>query len=169
MNSQTIAARLKLERERLGFTLEQFAVLSGVDATTYRHFELGDFYLPVDFIAGLSGLGCDSLFIGTGERRFASEIDPKTPPKSSMFCGYFTSDDDFRNAVNLMRRSAQAVDAFMGTGCAEKAPELVAALMNATLVSGYQSGPGEREDITDKIVGAIGDLVDAIRESHEEP
>lgn len=59
-----------------------------------------------------------------------------------------------------------AVNAFVGQGASEKSPELVAAVINATIRSTFSSGVGEREDLADKVASAILELAEAVRDSH---
>lgn len=161
-----VAVRMKSERERLCLSPEQFAVLAGIDSDTYAKLEDGRYFIPTQFVFGLAGLGCDVGYIGTGERASIDNNSLKTPP-SRFFSNLGWPDEDFRYAVHLMLRSAQAVEAFMGKGQAEKSPVLVAALMQATLDS--QSCPGEREVLIDKVTNAIGDLTEVVSEMQDSP
>lgn len=162
-NMTGIGSRLKSERERLGFTLEQFAVLGGTDAETLRKLEAEEYLLPFDFVLGLKGLGCNLLFISTGEGA-VNEPSGNNPP-ARLFKNVSFDDSNFRSAVNLMLRSTQAVDAFFGSGQAKKSPELVAALMQATLSNEYDSGAGEREELVGSITNAIEALTDVVVEA----
>ena len=62
-------------------------------------------------------------------------------------------------AIELMRRSIAAVDAFVGEGAAAKSPDLVAALMSATIQCENRSGV---MDIVEAIGSASGSVSESI-------
>lgn len=164
IGSKDVGTRLKSERERTGLTIEQFSALSGVTVDAYRAFEAGDLAMPFDYVRGLKTLGCDPAFIHLGERQ-VSLGDTKQLPNAAAFYGsFYEPDREFQEVVNLLRKSVHAVDAFVGPGASEKSPELVAAVINATILSTYSTGAGEREDLADKVANAISELAEAMRE-----
>jgi transcriptional regulator with XRE-family HTH domain len=139
-----LAARLASERERLGLTVEQFAVLIGITAEQQRAIEGGTDRIPMHFHEAICRLGVDPEFI----------LGQTDLPQGRLVSPPFGR-DDFHDAVDLLRRSQQAVEAFVGEGAAKSCPQLVAATMNAAIQSRYAIGVGDLEDFTDKISAAI--------------
>ncbi len=164
IGSKEISTRLKSERERTGLTVEQFSALSGVTVEAYRAFESGDLAMPFDFVRGLKNLDCDPAYIHLGERKFSLGDEKQMPNAAAFYGSFYEPDQEFQVVVNLLRRSVHAVDAFVGSGASQKSPELVAAVINATIFSAYTTAPGEREDLADKVANAISELAEAVRE-----
>lgn len=145
--------RLKLERERNRLTVEQAAVLTGVMPEQWDALEAGRICMHIDFNLSLKSLGFDPRFIGLGEREscFDNDLfvaatqteedsgvarDSSSPFDERLLCRVASCGPDsasFSTAIELMRRSIAAVDAFVGEGAAAKSPDLVAALMSATI------------------------------------
>jgi len=160
--SGSVASRLREERERLGYTAHQMASLAGVTRERYAAFEDGKEPVPIDFTRSLARFGARPVYIGLG-----GEIDLKGERQSETkgaLTDWFYAEygDEFPAAVRLMLRSVDAVNAFMGDGAADKHPQLVAALMHSTLAMERWLSPGEREELVDKIVGAIDGVADQV-------
>ena len=172
--------RLKVERERNQLSVEQAAVLTGVTPEQWRALEEGLICMHIDFTLGLKNLGFEPRFIGMGEREgftygvpffVASqpeEVAGVAPDSSSPFdeqllrrsSSYGPDSASFKKAIELMRRSITAVDAFLGEGSAAKSPDLVAALMSATIQCENRSGVMD-------IVDAIGNASESVTQSIE--
>lgn len=65
--------RLKLERERLGYTPQQIAQLLGVPLNVYASFEAGEADPGIYRMPRLAACGFDVLYIVTGERHLVVE------------------------------------------------------------------------------------------------
>ncbi|MGQ5490793.1 hypothetical protein ACUH78_18275 [Thauera sp. ZXT1-4] len=153
--------RLIQERERLGLSQAQFACLAGVSLEDQVSLESGKWdNFPKDYLHGAQEAGADPLFIlgHSSESRagtlvqlaFGSTLDPDT---------------DFGDAVLLLRKSIQAVNAFVGDGAAERFPQLVVAVMDATIKARYACGLGGYEQLVGKISDAISSVGDAITDA----
>lgn len=161
MDPDTVS-RLIAERTRLQLTVAQFAVLVGVDLAQQEAIEAGQVdQISFEYGQAIQRVGADPLFV------LGHHPEPKgetAPPPSG--------DDAFLDAVRLLRRSHQAVEAFIGEGMAAKCPELVASTMKAALHSRRSIGPGDLEEFADKIANAIEEagsqIADALRKPDPE-
>ncbi|AWR44218.1 TPA: helix-turn-helix transcriptional regulator [Pseudomonas aeruginosa] len=61
--------RLRAERERLGFSQQEFADICGVTMRTQRNYEKGDRQPDASYLAALTQTGGDVLFVLTGQRQ----------------------------------------------------------------------------------------------------
>lgn len=102
--SPDVGKRLRMERERIGFSPAQFAVLTGVDVNVYPKFESGEVFIPMDYIVGLSDQGCSPQFIGMGSPVPIDVVDARVPHGAAFFRHPIENDGAFRRAVMLMRR-----------------------------------------------------------------
>lgn len=144
-NARQLINRLKSERERLGLTVAQFAVLAGVSKEHQTQFESGDFTnAPMGYDLAIKRLGVDPEFL------YGHSNTPVTSGVSLVL-----GDDDFDYAVSLFRKSKEVVEAFVGAGAAKDCPELVAAIMSATIQSRCSVGAGNLEDFTVQIANSI--------------
>lgn len=163
------APRLMSERVRLGYSSAQAAVLGGVEAKAYSKMEEGTLYIPIELIWRLQKIGFRGAFIHTGEEG-ASTHDDEFPTMKEFHAtseGHYDS-GGFAQAVRLMRRSIAAVDAFLGEGFSTQSPELVAALMNASISLDQDPGAGEREELVSKVENALQSLAEAISDAGEQ-
>lgn len=152
MSLEEIGRRVISERERLDLTLEQFAVLVGVSKETQEAIESGKGgRWSVFYGHAAQAIGADPMFI-LGE---AEEPRVKDQTQNHI-------DESFIEAIDLLRRSMEAVEAFVGRGKSKECPELVAALMSATLKSRYAVGPSEMENFSDTIARAIDGLSEVV-------
>lgn len=107
-----IGERLKSERERLGFTQQQFADFVGVTRKTLFGYETGARAPDAAALAVWSGVGVDALFVVTGVRHsksenvFAFESDSKNseppslaPREEALLDNYRHSSDEGKRAV----------------------------------------------------------------------
>lgn len=162
MNPQEITRRIVSERQRLGLSVAQLAVIVGITAEQQAAIEGGDLDArPYSYTDAMQRAGCDPLFL-------CGNSDVPEVVKANLMYG----DEPFIDAVSLMRKSIQAVDAFVGEGEATRAPELVAALMNATIHAQY--GPvGEvslercAETIANAILETGAQIAEALAETSE--
>jgi transcriptional regulator with XRE-family HTH domain len=69
MGTGTIGGRLRLERERLGLSQEEFAKAGGVGRQSQVRFESGERSPDADYLAGIAKAGADVLYIVTGSKR----------------------------------------------------------------------------------------------------
>jgi len=152
MSLEDIGHRVVSERTRLGFTLEQFAVLVGVSKETQEAIESGKAgRWSVFYGHAAQAVGADPMFM-LGESE-----EPRVKDQTH---GHI--DESFIEAIDLLRRSMGAVEAFVGMGKSRECPQLVAALMSATLQSRYAVGPGEMENFSDTIARAIDGLSEVV-------
>lgn len=134
--SETTVQRIISERERLGLSVAQLAVLLGISESKQQSIEEGNLAdCPSSYGQALKRVGGDPLFV------FGHTEQPTVQREDLLF-----GDDYFLQALALLRRSQQAVDAFLGEGTSHKAPELVAALMSATTQERMSVGAGNWED-----------------------
>lgn len=119
--------RLTLERERLKLTVPQLATLASVTNDQQLAFESGEAMFSSEYMRALDQVGVDSMFVTFGERN--PDLPLATP--ATPMLGEFN--DQFNDAVSLLRKSIQAVEAWVGEGSAQRCPQLVAAVMDATL------------------------------------
>lgn len=153
--SETTAKRVRCERERLGLTIAQFAVLLGISEAKQQSIEEGNLAdCPTSYGDALKRAGGDPLFVfGHAEQPNVQRVD------------LLIGDDGFLRALELLRKSQQAIDAFLGEGTSSKAPELVAALISATMHERMDVGAGNWEDFFQKIAVAIEYAGERIAES----
>lgn len=64
-----IGERLKVERVRLGFNQADFAALAGVAKTSQFNYEKGERSPDAAYLAAITGVGVDVLYVVTGERK----------------------------------------------------------------------------------------------------
>lgn len=67
-NPESIGARLKSERRRLGLSQDKFAEAGGVKRTTLYQYEHGDRRPSLDFLVKSTSAGLDLAYIIFGER-----------------------------------------------------------------------------------------------------
>lgn len=58
--------RLKLERERTGYSAEEFGVLGGVGKASQYNYEKGTRKPDIEYLANIAKIGCDVQYIVTG-------------------------------------------------------------------------------------------------------
>lgn len=162
------AARLQEERGRLGYSVEQTAVLGGMTTSAYLQVESGTVAMPYLVLMTLARHGFRADYIHHG----GDDSGEQTPPGSEVFEEIKRADKlsftemeeaQFRDALTLLRRSVAAVDAFFGPGKAKQAPQLVSTLVQTTLAFGEQIDKAQKMDVyveTDAV-----HLAKAIREA----
>lgn len=158
--------RLIEERERLGLSVPQFAVLVGVSKQDQEDIESEKKTVSVEYMQAVGRIGGDPVYISTGTESKRRTGDRFTYPLSIF--------DDFQMNFNdslvLFRKSIDAVDAFLGEGTSSKSPELVAALLNisaAHVIANLMPGPGGVESHGDRIADAIEGLGANIQDAIE--
>lgn len=67
-----IFERLKVERERLGFTQEAFAAIGGVSRRAQANYESGERSPDLKYLAAIERVGADPLYVITGRRSEAT-------------------------------------------------------------------------------------------------
>lgn len=157
-------ARLIKERERLNLSQSQFACLAGVSSEEQASLEAGKWdVFPMNYLHGAQQAGADPLFI------LGHSPEPKTFPAPTLAFGSpLFPDDAFLDAVTLLRKSVEAVKAFAGDTAADQCPQLVAALMQATIntrSAKYACGAGDMEDLANKVSDAISQMGEAIADA----
>jgi transcriptional regulator with XRE-family HTH domain len=65
---ETIAARLKEERSRLGMNQEEFAGLAGLNRTAQVRYEKGERHPDAKYLEAVAAAGVDAQFVITGVR-----------------------------------------------------------------------------------------------------
>ena len=174
--------RLKEERERNRLTVAQAAVLSGVTPEQWQALESGLICMHIDFSLELRRIGFNARYIGLDdpENRSRDERFIKAPETESTAVDGLDEtllaspswnapdSDSFSKAIELMRRSIAAVDAFVGEGAASKSPTLVAALMNATIQGQEQENAQQVAVAIENAAGVVGDAIDGASELFKE-
>lgn len=160
------APRLMSERMRLGYSSAQAAVLGGVEAEAYSKMEDGTLYIPIELIWRLQKIGFRGAFIHMGEESSSTHDDayPTVKEFHATSEGHYDN-GGFVQAVRLMRRSIAAVDAFLGESFSTQSPELVVALMNASISLDQHQSAGEREELVSKVENALQSLAEAISDA----
>ncbi len=134
-----LAHRLTTERSRLGYSEAQFATLMGLSAEDYRKLEAGTRALDPELRGPLHRMGVDIRYLIDGRLSTC-------PPEPADFPCWVRS-AEFYAGVELLRKSVQAVNAFVGDGAAERSPELVAALMNTVIQARAGAEPATGADV----------------------
>lgn len=80
--SATFGDRLRLERKRIGMTLEEFGRACGVTKGTQLHYEKNARSPDAVYLLCAHRQGADVTFLITGERRGQTGAQPTTPPAS---------------------------------------------------------------------------------------
>ncbi|MEE3507781.1 helix-turn-helix transcriptional regulator [Pseudomonas sp. 10C3] len=88
-----IGARLKSERIRLNLTQRRLADIGGIQANAQGKYENGDRCPRADYLAKISSVGIDVLYVITGHY-----TPPLNPSKSTTL----SSIDDFRARVSVL-------------------------------------------------------------------
>ncbi|UUE94848.1 XRE family transcriptional regulator [Comamonas thiooxydans] len=83
-SSAQISARFKEERERLGMTQQEMAVLGGSSLRTMQGYESGSFPPKTEFLASVAPAGVDICYVVTGVRN-AHDISHKLPKGDAQF------------------------------------------------------------------------------------
>lgn len=60
--------RLKEERKRLGLKQDEICTVTGVSRNTQSRYELGDRFPDIKYLAAISDLGVDILYVITGRK-----------------------------------------------------------------------------------------------------
>ncbi len=71
----SIGERLKSERLRLGLSQARVGSIGGVEVNAQGRYENGIRYPRADYLAAISGLGIDVLFVITGRRSQDGNVD----------------------------------------------------------------------------------------------
>lgn len=58
--------RLKLEREKTGYSAEEFGILGGVGKASQYNYEKGSRKPDIEYLANIAKVGCDIQYIVTG-------------------------------------------------------------------------------------------------------
>lgn len=160
----TCGQRLLEERKRTGWTSEQAAVLSGVSHDRYLKFESGEASMTLDYVMALEHLGMRPKFIGLGEASDEQIVGVGAQQWKDEFVSNVIYRSSFKQAVQLMMRSAAAVEAFVGKGKSESCPELVAALMNATMKLDLEYGEEVRLEAMNEKLDGIAGAIEGLRD-----
>lgn len=101
-----LGARLKEERERLGYTQTDFAALAGASKHAQINWEKG-VAAPNAVALGLwAGIGLDVLYVVTGQRAGGTSAVPATPRQAALLDNFeHLSEDDKR----ALERTASAL------------------------------------------------------------
>ena len=94
----TIGARLRQERERLGETQDSFAVLAGVGKRALIHYEKDERVPDANFLAALSVAGVDVLYILTGQRQAQTGVT-LTPRQAALLDNYEHTSEEGKKII----------------------------------------------------------------------
>lgn len=100
-NLNEIGPRLREERERVGLNQEQFAEAGGVSRRTVVAWEKGEQFPNAAFLATVSGMGVDVLYVLTGQRLQPVE-STLTPEEQALLDNYKHSDEEARRSARLV-------------------------------------------------------------------
>lgn len=75
--------RLKIERQRLGLSQDEFARQAGVSKRAQANYESGERYPKADYLETIHSFGVDTNFIVTGERRERQESEVITEQEAA--------------------------------------------------------------------------------------
>lgn len=92
----TIGERLREERERLGFSQPAFGAIGGVAKRAQINYEQGARMPDASYLAAVTKVGVDTIYVLTGERRAAAVLTPE----EHALLGHF------RDASKDVRRAA---------------------------------------------------------------
>lgn len=155
--------RLAEERKRLGYTPIQLATLVGLDVQDYQDIEDGKWEPAIQYNYRLymPRANVDVEYVIRGVRDIPEGYRPMQHSASDWSGG-------FSRGLDLLRKSVQAVEAFVGKNAARECPELVSALMMATLKDS-DIGTGQLEDAVNGLSGAIESAAQTIAEVLKAP
>jgi transcriptional regulator with XRE-family HTH domain len=94
-----IGDRLREERERLGVSQERFALAGGVQKRAQIHYEKGERNPDSAYLAAVSALGVDVLYVLTGHRMQAVAAPALTRDEEALLDNYKHADDEGRRAA----------------------------------------------------------------------
>lgn len=72
-----ISDRLKAERERLGYSQEEWALIAQIHRNTQAKYEKGEGSPNVEYLAAINSIGADIDYIITGEKTVYREASPE--------------------------------------------------------------------------------------------
>lgn len=105
----SIGERLKLERERLGMTIQEFAEAAGAKKNTVIDWQNDASSPPTAKLAALAAVGLDVLYVVTGQRGGAS-VAPPSPRQAALLDNFeHLSEDDKRALERTASALAQSV------------------------------------------------------------
>ncbi|MGS3468257.1 MULTISPECIES: helix-turn-helix domain-containing protein [Citrobacter] len=81
MTKMSLGARLKEERNRLGFSQSEFAELVGASYKSQLRWEKDESAPGADALSVWAGIGLDVLYVVTGQRSITHTNIPKTSPE----------------------------------------------------------------------------------------
>lgn len=96
-----LGARLREERERLGFSQSAFGALAGVSLRTEQDWERGVSAVKSDFLAVAAAHGVDVLYVLTGAR--------SKPVESTLTAEESALLDNYKNATPAGKEAARSV------------------------------------------------------------
>lgn len=97
----SVGARLREERERLGFSQSAFGQLAGVSLRTEQDWERGVSSVRADFLSVAATHGVDVLYVLTGQRTQPVE-STLTPEERALLDNYQHSDEEARRSARLV-------------------------------------------------------------------
>lgn len=97
----SVGARLREERERLGFSQSAFGQLAGVSLRTEQDWERGVSSVRADFLSIAAAHGVDVLYVLTGQRMQPVE-STLTPEERALLDNYQHSDEEARRSARLV-------------------------------------------------------------------
>jgi transcriptional regulator with XRE-family HTH domain len=108
----TLGARLKGERKRLGYGLEEFAALGGVGKSTQARYEADEGKPPADYLNKISAHGAEIFWIMRGEKE-DDEVREKLPPPfpgdaMQLMRDYMSCNDDVKRALRTLAATSKS-------------------------------------------------------------
>lgn len=94
-----IGHRLKEERERLNLTQPELVSVGGGSKRSLIDWESGKLLPNTEFLAAVAAIGVDVLYVLTGVRSTASQVDI-TPEEQALLDNYRNADEDGKKAAH---------------------------------------------------------------------
>ncbi len=130
-------SRLKAERQRLGMTQEAFGSACGEMKGAQINYESGKRHPDTEYLAAAARLGTDVLFVVTGQRSAASDVEQQLL-------------ESFRASSPVLQQAALAV---LGVHAASSPPQAAFVGATASEVGQVMQGTAVSQDHVDIHVG----------------
>lgn len=101
LNLEGMGGRLRAERERLGLSQSALASIGSVGKTTQINYEQGNSPPHGNYLAAVSAVGVDVLYVVTGQRTPSKE-EGLSPPESAVLSNFRALSEEDQKAVNRL-------------------------------------------------------------------
>ena len=131
-SKDTFGARLKFERERLGYTQDEFGSGGGVTRLTQSKYEKGDSSPDMNYLMAIEAMGADFNYLLTGE-------------KSS----YKSAEDVWNEQANLASAVVEELEKAINAKGVVLTPEKKARLVAAIYRNSHFNSPVNKRLVSD--------------------